>query len=212
VFMDGAAVCWKDDVWHRGGTDDLREPPQVGWAPMGPSGVTEIVSEQKGGEAPLGGLASADGLCTGPRAITNGVIFPLRDLPDGEVPRARQAGQLPGISAVGFDAIAGFLGDQRGCDPPARRAFFHQIPIEPVATGTGFIDKEQMCRLGLPLADQLIHVTRAGAKAAETSALGARIWRHIGDRDRVLVDIHAEKECARLRHGGPPQVESNGFT
>jgi hypothetical protein len=38
------------------------------------------------------------------------------------------------------------------------------------------------------------------------------ILRHISDRDRVFVDIHSEKECARLRHGCPPKVSRNGFT
>jgi hypothetical protein len=144
VFIDGADVFWKDAGLRRWGTNALREPPQVGRAPIGPAGVTAIVSEQKGFEATLGVLAIAEGICTGPREIPNGGIFPLRDLHDGEVPRARQAGEGHGISAVGFDAIAGFWGEQRGCDHPAIIAFFHPIPIAPGAPGTRFIDTEQM--------------------------------------------------------------------
>jgi hypothetical protein len=34
-----------------------------------------------------------------------------------------------------------------------------QRSLEPVATGTGFLDKEKMLGFGLPLADEVINVT-----------------------------------------------------
>jgi hypothetical protein len=45
----------------------------------------------------------------------------------------------------------------------------------------------------------LLKVTLAGAKTAERGDRGAMSLSYRGDRDRVLVDIHADKECARLR-------------
>ena len=57
MFSNGADVFLKDDLLRWGGTNDLREPPQVGQAPIGPSCVTDIVSEQKGFEAQLGVFA-----------------------------------------------------------------------------------------------------------------------------------------------------------
>jgi hypothetical protein len=54
---------------------------------------------------------------------------------------------------------------------------------------------------GLHLTDHLIDVTLAGANASQIGDLSAVILRHIGNRDRVFVDIHTDEECARLGHG-----------
>jgi hypothetical protein len=58
------------------------------------------------------------------------------------------------VHAVGFDAVAGRLGYQGGGDDPAVVAFFGEILVESGATGTGFIDKDQMLGLGWYLADE----------------------------------------------------------
>ena len=39
--------AWQDDVLRRGGTEDCREPPEVGRAPCGPAPVTESVSAHR---------------------------------------------------------------------------------------------------------------------------------------------------------------------
>jgi hypothetical protein len=57
-------------------------------------------------------LAIAEGIFTRAGAITNGCICDLGDIDCGEVPRAGQARQLSGVSAVGVDAIARFVGNQ----------------------------------------------------------------------------------------------------
>ena len=54
VFTDGADIFLKDDLLRGRGTDHLREPSQVGRAPIGPARVADIVSEQKGFETELG--------------------------------------------------------------------------------------------------------------------------------------------------------------
>jgi hypothetical protein len=159
------------------------------------------VSEQEGLETKLGVFEIADGIFTRTGEIAHGFIFDFGDIDHGEVPRARQAGQLHGISAVSFDPVAGFLGDQRGGSYPAVITFFHQIPIEPGATGTSFLDEDQVVGFRLHLADEVINVILTGANAAEIGDLGAMILSDIGDRDRVFVDIHADEECVRLRHG-----------
>jgi hypothetical protein len=105
-------VCLEDDVLRRGRADDLREPPAMGWAPMGLAGVADSVAEHKSFAAKLGVLAVAEGLFTGPRQIPHGFIVHLGDIDRGEIPRASQAGQWHGVSAVGGDAVTGFLGNE----------------------------------------------------------------------------------------------------
>jgi hypothetical protein len=77
LFVNRTAICLQDELWRRGGTDHFGEPPEMGRAPGGPAGVAAIVSEQAGLEAKLGVLEIAEGICTGPSAITNGFIFNL---------------------------------------------------------------------------------------------------------------------------------------
>src|SRR5262249_1731281 len=38
VFVDRADVCLKDNLWRRCGTAHLREPPEMGRAPVSPAG------------------------------------------------------------------------------------------------------------------------------------------------------------------------------
>jgi hypothetical protein len=114
LFADGSDIVLKDDLLRRGGTDDCRTPSQVGWAPIGPTGVAAIVSEQEGFETEVGIFESTDGLltCTGESA--HGFIFSFGDIDHGEVPGMSQMGELYGIPTISLDAIAGFCGDQRG--------------------------------------------------------------------------------------------------
>ena len=175
MFGDRADVFLEDDLLRRGGTDDLAEPAEVGRAPGGPARIADIVPQEKGFEPELRGLEIADGIFTRPAQVTNGFIFDLGHIDRGEVPRAHQAGQLDGVTAVGFDPIAGLFGDQRGRDDPADMAFFGQIAIEPVPTGAGFIDKDEMFAFGLQLPDELIDVTLSGTDGAEGDDLGVVI-------------------------------------
>ena len=94
----------------------------------------------------------------------------------------------------------GVWGDQRGCHHPAVGAFVRQRAVEPGATGAGFVDEEQMGGLRWHCAYALIDVTLAGAKSSERGDLSTMILGDRGDSHRVCVDIHADKECARLGH------------
>ena len=78
---------------------------------------------KKAVESKRGVLEIADGICTGPREIPEGFIFHFWDIHRGEIPRAREPGQLHGVPAIGFDPIPRFFGDQRGRDDPAIIAF-----------------------------------------------------------------------------------------
>jgi len=200
-LLNGMAICLKDDVLSRWGADDCRKPPEGGRAPIGPAHVTAILSQHKGLGTDRGVFAIADGIFTRPGESPDGFLFHLGDIDHGESTRAGEPGQLPGVSAVGFDPIAWFVGDQRGGHPPAGVAFLRQRAVEPVTTGTGFVDAEQMCGLRWHVAYELVDVTLAGAKSSEIGDLSTMIRGDIGDSTRVFVDIHADKECARLGHG-----------
>src|SRR4029453_19577049 len=60
---------------------------------------------------------------------------------------------------------------------------------------------------GFPLANHLIDVTLAGADGPKGGDLGAMPWRHGSHGNRILVNIHADEEWARLGHGWPPSLQ-----
>jgi hypothetical protein len=173
----------------------------VGRAPGGSAGVAAIGPASERFEAKRGIFESAEGICTCPGEIPDGFICHRGDIDHREITRAGQSGQWHGVSAVGVDPIAWWVGAQRRCHHPAVVAFFCQIALEPGATGTGFVDEDQLWGLRWHVADELSAVTLAGAKSSERGDLSTMILSHRGDRHRVLVDIHADVQCARLVHG-----------
>jgi hypothetical protein len=197
--VDRAAIFLEDDVLGRCGADDLREPSERGGTPMGATGIADIVTQQEGFEPDLGRFEVLGGVFTGSSQVTNGFIFEFGDLDRGEITRAPQASELDSVTAVGFDAIASLFRDQRRSDDPTGMAFLTEVSIGPVATGTGFVDEDELVSLGLKLAPELIEVGWSGPDRAEVSDFSTVIGSDIGDRDGVLV--HIQTDDKRSGHG-----------
>src|SRR4029450_7260286 len=158
VLGDGSDVFLEHNLLGGSGTDHLAEPPQVGRAPGGPGRIPNILPQQKRLEPKLGGLESADGICTGTAQVTNGFVLNLRGVDRGQVPRAHQPGQLDGISTVGFGPIPGLFGDQGGSDDPTDMAFWSERAVEPIPTRPCFIDKDEMFAFGLHFPDEVVDI------------------------------------------------------
>jgi len=86
VFGHRPHIFLKDDLLRWGGTHDLVEPAQVRWAPGGPAGIPDILSEQKGFEAKLGRLQIVERIFTRTAQVTNGFVFDFGDIDWGEIP------------------------------------------------------------------------------------------------------------------------------
>jgi hypothetical protein len=80
-------------------------------------------------------------------------------------------------------------------------AFLGQIAIEPVPTGSRFIDKDQVLGFCLQLADELINVGVPGANGAEVDDISIVVFGNIGDSDGLLMDIQSDVERVRVTHG-----------
>jgi hypothetical protein len=159
------------------------------------------VSQQKGFETAFGGLEIAQGILAGTTEVTNGFILDRRDIDRGEIARAHQAGQLHGVTTVGFDAIASLFGNQGWGDDPADMPPFREITIEPIAAGASLVDEDKMLAFRLKLADERVEVTLVGTDGAKIDDLGMVFFSHVGDRDRLFMDIQSNIERARLWHG-----------
>jgi hypothetical protein len=77
VCVDRADVCLTDNWLGGCGTDHVREPPEVGRAPVGTACRADIVSQSEGLEPGCGGLEVPDRLVASPGEITDGFIFDL---------------------------------------------------------------------------------------------------------------------------------------
>ena len=106
-----------------------------------------------------------------------------------------------GVAAVGVDAVARLFGDERRGHDPTEMAFLGQIAGEPSAPGTCLLNDDAGCGLGLPLSDELIAVTLARADAAQKDHFGPVILGHVGDRNGLLRDIHADIQGGSVWHG-----------
>jgi hypothetical protein len=80
-------------------------------------------------------------------------------------------------------------------------ALLGQVARELVATGTGFLDKDEVGGLGWPLADQLLDGTLSGADGAARGYLSAVRLRHGSHGNRIFVDIQTDIQRGRRCHG-----------
>jgi hypothetical protein len=201
MVIDGAEVCLEDDWLRRCGPDHVGEPPEVSRAPRGPTRVAPIVSAEERVAPARGSREIPDGIVTRPGEVATGVICDRGDSDRGEIPGAQESSQVQSLTAVGVHAVARLLRNQGGGHDPARIAFCSQVARAPVPTGTRFIDTGEVLGLGWARADAVIEVTRPRAHGPERGDLSPVIVGDRGDRDRVLMDIHANRECARVTHG-----------
>jgi hypothetical protein len=202
LFGNATQILLEDDLLRGGVADDFAEPAQMGGSPVGLALVADILAQQKGLQAELGGLEILEGVFAGAGEIADRLVGEIRDVDGGEVAAAHEAGERDGIAAVGLDAVAGLSGDERGGDHPAGELFSGEIAIQPIATGAGLINEDQPGGFGLQCADQFINVALTGTDGAEGDDGGVPVLRCIGDRDGFLVDVETDVECsARLFHG-----------
>ena len=111
MLVDRPDICLKDDVLRRCGTDDFAEPPEMGWPPIGPAHIADIVPEQEGCAPKCRGLEIAQSIFASPAQITHGFVFDFGDRDQGEIPQAHQAGELHSVTAVGFHPVAHLFGN-----------------------------------------------------------------------------------------------------
>jgi hypothetical protein len=201
VLVDRPDVLLEDDLLRGRGTDDLGEPAQVSGAPGGPARISDILPQQKGVETELGGLEIAEGVLAGTTEVTDRVILDCGDIDGGKIPRAHQRGQWHGVTPVGLDAMASFLGGQGRRDNPAEVPPGGEIPIEPRATRTRLVDEDQVWAFRLQLTNERVDVTRSGTDGAKKDHFGMVCWGDIGHCDRLLMHIQSNIERARLGHG-----------
>ena len=201
VLVDSADICLQDNVLGRGRTDHVREPPEMGRVPGGLTCITYVVPQQKSLQPKFRGLQVLDGIFPRAAQVAAGCICDFGHIDGSEVPRAHALGQLQGITAVGFHAIPGLFGNQRGRHAPTVIAFFVERAIEPGATGAGCRDEDKAFRLRWELTSALIDIRVSCAAGPAGEDVSVVLCGDRGHGDGVFVAIQTDREGARLGPG-----------
>jgi hypothetical protein len=173
VFGDRPHIRLEDELAGGGRTDDFHEPSEMCGAPISLARLANVLAQEKGLEAILRSFEVTDAILTGATQISNGFVIDLGDVDGGEVARTPQPGQVLGLAAVGVDPVAGFVRNQGGGDHPTSMPRLGQIAVQPIAARPGLVDKDKVFSLRVPLSNQFVEVTLAGADRPQGDDLRA---------------------------------------
>ena len=205
VVRHGSDGCLANAGRRGRGPAHRTEPAERGWAPGGLARGAEIVAQEHGCEALVGGLESAPRLCTGPPEVPEGCVRALWDRPGRAGARAPQAGQRHGLTPVGCDALPRLGRDARRGHAPAAVAFVGARAGAPIPPRSCCRDKHQRRALRPPLPDAWVDSALACPESAAVAACSRVCVRDLGDGTRGCLDLHADGERGRLWQGGPPR-------
>src|SRR4051812_48492610 len=187
---------------------EVGEPPGMDLSP-GPGAAVDLpVAQQKGLQMlALGAQIRHRGL-TGPHQLPHG-LMPRVGHPDpGEFAGAMQPGQGEGIPAIGLDALARPLRDQRGSDDGAVMPEGADLPLQPIAGRPGLVAEQQPPILAGELGDQPPHRLWRMVDVAQEAHLTVAPLFGQGYRDLHLGSVETDKDCAILLHGSSPMREA----
>ena len=170
----------------------------MGRPPGGPAFIADVLVQQEGLHAGLGGLEISNRILAGG---ADRLVRARGDIDRREIPGAHQPGERQSVTSVSLHAIAWFLRDERGGKHPADEVLLGERAVEPIPTGTGLIDTEKMRGLRLECADPGIDVALPGADSAQEDHLGAPLFRDLGNGDRLLGHIQTDVYRVSLSHG-----------
>src|SRR3954462_11173733 len=121
------------------------------------AGIDPSVAQQKGLQMlALRAQVRHRGL-TGPHQLAHGFMPGVGDPDPGEFAGAMEPGQGDGIPAIGLDALARPLRDQRGSDDGAVMPEGGDLPLQSIAGGPGLVAEQQLAILAGELGDQPPH-------------------------------------------------------
>src|SRR3954447_17142193 len=149
---------------------------------------------------------------TGPHQLAYRFMPGVGNPDAGEFASAMQAGQGNGIPAIGFDALARSLRDQRGSNDGAVMPEGGDLPLQPIAGGPGLVAEQQPAVLAGELSDQPSHRLWRMVDVAQEAYLALAPLFGQGDRDFHLGGVETDKNGAILLHVSSPMGEARRRT
>ena len=177
------------------------EVAQVRLVPVGPTLVGQTQAEEERLQPESGGLEILHGVFAGAGEVADRFVLDRWDVDGGEITGAQQACEFDRVAAVGLDAVAGFLRDERGSDDETVETLPRQVAMEHVAAGASLVGEDEAGSLRVEPADELVDVALTGADGADEGDLGVAVLASVSDRDGVFVHIETDEKGGRLVHG-----------
>jgi hypothetical protein len=85
VGAHGPDICLEDHWLCGCGTDDLGEPSEMGWTPVGAARGADVMPKQEGFEPQCRRLEVLHGIFPSPAEVADGLVLHRRDLDGGKV-------------------------------------------------------------------------------------------------------------------------------
>jgi hypothetical protein len=174
------------------GLEHLTDPVQVARGPVRAFAVDEPAAAQEL-EDVVAGLddLALEGLSAADQVADPLVVFG-RNVDEDEAVVAEVAGDLDGITAIGLAVLTGSGRDERGSGELTRDAPVGESALKHVPCSGSFVAGAGRSFGGeaLEVPAQLLVVV---GESIDSHRLGFAVAKH-GDRDRVLVDVEADRE------------------
>src|SRR4051795_10493609 len=165
------------------------------------AGIDPSVAQQKGLQMlTLRAQIRHRGL-TGSHQLAHGFMPGVGDPDAGEFAGAMEPGQGDGIPAIGLDALARPLRDQRGSNDGAVVPESGDLPLQPIAGGPGLVAEQQPAVLAGELGNQPSHRLWRMVDVAQEAYLALAPLFGQGDRDFHLGGVETSPPI--IFPGGP---------
>ena len=173
----------------------------MGFGPVGLAVVVVAEAAQEGEEPGLGAAEVIDRIGAGTAKIANGLVHAVGNVDGDEVVGAEVFGELHGIAFVGFDAVSGLDGNERGRDDVAFHTHLKETSGDPKSASARFVANVEIREFAIlvfgNLAYHLFKSVLCGGDGTVVARFGIAIAFEDGDDSFCFMNVESEVECLR---------------
>ena len=189
--LDRGDAVFQHDVMRRLLEFQAGHPATVHQRPRR-SMVGMAMAQQKARQLLTGLTQTADGRKTRAYEIADRLMSRIRDPDRRQFARPMQLGQADRVPAVGLDPVSRFARDQRRSHDDALMPGEGQLPLNPIAAGSGLVAEPKRAPNARQLHRQCLHSRRRVRDLPILAHIASHARRGKRHRDRVLVHVQTD--------------------
>ncbi len=201
VEVNGGDVVFEDAIVGGIGKGEVAEVSHVGFSPVGLAIVVEAETSEQGEESGFGPTKVINRIGAGATKIADGFVNGVRDIDGDKVVGAKVFGELHSVAFIGFDAVAGFDGDERRRDDFATDSHLKEASGDPKSAPAGFIADMEIGEISVlgfgDLAHRSFQSVLGGGDGSVVTGLGVTVGFEDGDHSFCFMDVESEVKCLR---------------
>lgn len=199
--VDGGDVVFEDAIVSGIGKGEVAEVAQVGFGPVGFSIVVVAEAAKEGEESGFGPTKVVDGISAGAAKVANGFIDRVGNVDGDEVIGTEIFGEFHGIAFIGFDAVAGFDGDERRGNDFATNAHLEEASGDPKPATAGFVADVEVGEWKVLIFGDApygsLEGVLGGGDGTVVARFGVAMRFEDGDDGLFFMNVESEVECLR---------------